>query len=184
MTVNGTRAREAGVDLVRAEHAVRELMSALNLDVSPEIWSRTPARMAKAYQEILSPPRFEATTFENTAGYHGVVRLGKISFQSICEHHLLPFAGTAELTYVPHERVVGLSKLAWSVRHIAARPQLQERITQNVLDWLVETTGCEFASVRIRAVHACVTLRGVRAEAAEMLTEASVGVPPRPEPRA
>jgi GTP cyclohydrolase I len=179
MNLNGSSERTAEVDLVRAEQAVREFMAALNLDVSPGIWNSTPMRMAKAYAEILSPPRFEATSFENSSGYHGMVTLEEISFQSICEHHLLPFVGVAALTYVPRDRVIGLSKLAWAVRHLAARPQIQERITQNVLDWIVTNTECDFARVRIKATHSCVTLRGVRAEGAEMVTEASVGIPPQ-----
>lgn len=177
MSINGSRI-QGDIDLACVEKAVRDFMAALNLDVSESIWKSTPMRMAKAYAEILSPPKFEARTFENTSDFRGVVTLRNISFQSICEHHLLPFTGVAAVTYAPGERVLGLSKLAWAVRNVAARPQLQERITQSVLDWIVETSGCEFATVKIRATHACVTLRGVRAEDAEMVTEASIGVSP------
>lgn len=165
-------------DIERAAHAVSEFIDALGLDLSEEALANTPSRMARAYSEFLRVDHFEATQFENTAGFTGLVVLNAVTFRSLCEHHLLPFTGTVALRYAPGKRLLGLSKLARIVRERAARPQLQERLTQEILMRLVDSTTTAYAQVVVQATHACVTLRGVSAESAVMETIAVHGSQP------
>lgn len=115
-----------------AEAAVRELLTALGVDVSVDEVMDTPRRVAAMYGELLTPIPFNLTTFENTEGYDELVLVRDIPFVSLCAHHLLPFTGHAHVAYVPGERIVGLSKIARLVHHLARALQLQERLTKQI----------------------------------------------------
>jgi GTP cyclohydrolase IA len=162
-----------GVDLHRAERAVRELLSALGVGTSAP--GDTPARVARAYAELLSPVPFRATTFANDEGYDELVVSRSIPFSSLCEHHLLPFAGVAHVGYLPTDRLIGLSKLARVVEHFARRLQVQERLTSQVATWLDEELQPKGVGVVLEAQHACMSLRGARAIGARTVTSALRG---------
>jgi GTP cyclohydrolase I len=121
----------------KLERAVRGVLDALGLDLGDPNLSDTPGRVARAYGELfagLHAPEPDLRTFPNTEGYSQVVAVTGIPFYSVCAHHLLPFFGTAHVGYVPGDRVVGLSKLARVVDHFARRPQIQERLTEEVIE--------------------------------------------------
>ena len=99
-----------------------------------------PARMARAYAELFGPKPLRLTTFPNTEGYDELVIARGIPFRTVCEHHLLPFSGVAQVGYLPGERILGLSKLARLVEYFAARPQTQERLTKQVADFLFDAS--------------------------------------------
>src|SRR5918996_2996388 len=125
-----------GVDRVRAERAVGELLAALGLDTSSEDLAETPRRVVRMYEELLTPRPFNPTTFANDAGYDEMVIARDIPFTSLCAHHLLPFTGIAHVGYIPGDRIIGLSKLARVVSYFARSLQVQERLTKQVADWL------------------------------------------------
>ncbi len=162
-------------DLVAAERAAFSLLAALGVDLSTEATSATPGRMARAYAELFSPRPFDLTTFPNDAGYDELVVARSIPVQSVCEHHLLPFVGVAHVGYLPGERILGLSKLARVVELFARRPQVQERLTQQVADWLQENVSPRGVGVVVEAEHLCMSLRGVRAAGASTVTSALHG---------
>jgi GTP cyclohydrolase IA len=173
----GTDDRDGtGVDLVRAELAVAELLRALGADPARESLAATPARVARAYAELLQPQPFQATTFPNDEGYDELVLTRGIPFHSLCEHHLLPFTGVAHVGYLPGDRILGLSKLARVVEHFARRLQVQERLTCQVADWLHEHLAPRGVGVVLEAEHMCMTLRGVRATGARTVTSALQGL--------
>ncbi|MBS1906604.1 MAG: GTP cyclohydrolase I FolE [Actinobacteria bacterium] len=162
-------------DLVRAELAAREFLSALGMSLDAEHLRKTPARMARAWAEFLTPRPFELTTFPNDEGYDELVIVRDIPVRSLCEHHLLPFRGRACVAYLPGERIVGLSKLARIVEHFACRPQTQERLTKQVADWLQENLRPRAVGVVIAAEHSCMTLRGAEATGASTVTSTLLG---------
>ena len=162
------------VDLAAAERAAEDFLTALGVDLGDGL-SRTPARMARAYAELFDARPFRLTTFPNEEGYDGLVVARDIPFRTVCEHHLLPFRGVAHVGYLPGDAVVGLSKLARLVEHFAARPQTQERLTQQVADCLAARLNPRGAGVVLEAEHACMTLRGVRALGTTTVTSALLG---------
>jgi GTP cyclohydrolase I len=115
------------------------------------------------------------TTFPNDEGYDELVLARDIPFRSVCEHHLLPFTGVAHVGYLPGQRILGLSKLARIVEHFAARPQVQERLTKQVADWLYANLLPRGAGVVIEAEHTCMTLRGVQAVGSRTVTSTLLG---------
>jgi GTP cyclohydrolase I len=131
--------------------------------------------MVGAYLEMLSPRAFDLTSFDNDEGYDELVLARDIPVQSLCEHHLLPFVGVAHVGYLPRDRILGLSKLARVVELFARRPQVQERLTRQVADWLDEQLGPRGVGVVIEAEHSCMTLRGVRAGQARTITSTLLG---------
>ena len=163
------------VDIARAEAAVRDLLAALGVDVESDALVRTPGRVARMYGEFLTPEPFEPTTFENDGNYDEIVIVRDIPFSSLCEHHLLPFKGLAHIGYLPGERIVGLSKLARVVDFYARRLQVQERMTEEIADWLEEKLQPRGVGVVVDAEHLCVTLRGARAVGAQATTSAVRG---------
>ncbi len=176
---------ERGVDLEAAEHAAAHFLTALGLDLDSESTRETPRRMAAAYAEMFSPRPFDLTTFPNDQGYDELVLARSIPVQSVCEHHLLPFVGVAHVGYLPGERIVGLSKLARVVEMFARRPQVQERLTQQVADWLRDELSPRGVGVVVEAEHLCMSVRGVRAAGASTVTSALHGLlRDRPESRA
>jgi GTP cyclohydrolase I len=168
----------AGVDEARIERAVREILLAIGEDPDREGLVRTPHRVAASYAELFAgmredPRRHLRVTFNEH--HREMVVLRDIPFASMCEHHLLPFTGRAHVGYIPNGRVVGLSKLARLIEGYARRPQVQERLTSEIANALVEElnpTGC---GVMIEASHSCMTIRGIQKAGATMVTSAMRG---------
>ena len=162
-------------DLDAAEEAAAALLHALGISTASEQMRDTPGRMARAYAELFTPKPFEATTFPNDEGYDELVLARDIPLRSVCEHHLLPFTGTACVGYLPGDRILGLSKLARVVEYFASRPQVQERLTKQVADWLTDHLRPRAVGVVIRAEHTCMTLRGVHATGSTTVTSTLLG---------
>jgi GTP cyclohydrolase I len=176
------RGPENEVDLDKAAGAVADLLDALGVDRSADGLEDTPARVAKALAEMLSPEPFNVTTFANQEGYDELVVARAIPFASLCEHHLLPFSGFAYVGYLPDERLVGLSKLARVVDHFSRRLQVQERLTAQVANFLQDTLQPKGVGVVLEAEHLCMSLRGVRAGGSRTVTSALKGLV-RDDPR-
>jgi GTP cyclohydrolase IA len=168
--------RSPAVDLVRAERAVAELLAALGQDLSSEQLLDTPRRVAASYAELLTPAPFTPTTFPNDEGYDELVLARAIPFQSLCQHHLLPFVGVAHVGYLPAGRILGLSKLARVVELFSRRLQLQERLTTQVANWLQDQLVPKGVGVVLEAEHLCMTLRGVQATGARTVTSTLHGL--------
>ena len=171
--------RSLGVDQPRIERAVREILLAVGENPDREGLAQTPARVARSYAELLSglnenPRTHLRTVF--TERYDEIVLLRDIDFHSICEHHLLPFTGKAHVAYLPDGKVVGLSKLARLVDGYARRPQVQERLTTQIADALMEELNPIGAACVVEAVHTCTTIRGVRKPGSVMVTSALRGI--------
>jgi GTP cyclohydrolase IA len=162
--------RFPAVDLVRAERAVAELLAALGQDLTSGQLLDTPRRVAASYAELLTPAPFTPTTFPNDEGYDELVLVRDIPFQSLCQHHLLPFVGVAHVGYLPADRILGLSKLARVVELFSRRLQLQERLTAQVANWLQDQLVPKGVGVVLEAEHLCMTLRGVQATGACTVT--------------
>jgi GTP cyclohydrolase I len=173
--------QEKPVDLARIARAVREILAAVGEDPDREGLADTPSRVARSYAELLSglrdgPERHLSRVFEHEAPGDDLVVVRDIDFQSMCEHHLLPFRGRAHVAYLPAGgKVVGLSKIARTVDVFARRPQLQERLTANVADAIAEHLGARGVAVVVTAEHLCMQLRGARKQQADMVTTAFRG---------
>lgn len=164
-----------GLDLAAAAEAATRFLAALGVDTAHEAMTDTPLRMAKAYAELMSPRDFELTTFPNDEEYDELVVVRDIPVQSVCEHHMLPFVGVAHVGYLPGDRILGLSKFARVVEYHARRPQVQERLTRQVADWLQTQLRPAGVGVVIEAEHSCMSLRGVGAAGARTTTSALSG---------
>jgi GTP cyclohydrolase I len=162
------------VDSVRATAAARELLAALGADVDNPHLAETPRRVAAAYEELLTPKPFVATTFPNE-GYDELVVARDIPFHSLCMHHLLPFHGVAHVSYLPGDRIVGLSKLARVVEMFARDLQVQERLTIQIASWLEANLAPRGVGVVMEAEHMCMTLRGVKKPGSRTTTSALRG---------
>jgi GTP cyclohydrolase IA len=167
-------------DHARAEAAVRELLIAIGEDPDREGLLETPARVARAYAELTQglrqqPEDVLTTTFD--IGHEEMVLVRDIELWSMCEHHLVPFTGVAHVGYIPAEsgKITGLSKLARLVDVYAKRPQVQERLTTQVADSLMEILEARGVIVVIEAEHLCMTMRGVRKAGARTITSAVRG---------
>jgi GTP cyclohydrolase I len=132
--------------------------------------------VAESFAELLTCPPFTLTTFANDEGYNELVLARDIPVHSLCEHHLLPFSGIAHVAYLPGERILGLSKLARVVEMFARDLQVQERLTQQVADWLQQHLAPRGVGVVIEAEHLCMSLRGVRATGSRTVTSALHGL--------
>ena len=167
------------VDLPRIERAVREILSAVGENPDREGLSETPARVARMYQELFrglhTDPRVHLQKFF-TEKYDEMVLVRDIAFNSMCEHHMLPFMGKAHIGYVPNGKVVGLSKLARVVEVLSRRPQVQERMTEQIADLIMEELDARGVAVVLEATHTCMTIRGVRKPNSVMTTSAMRGV--------
>ena len=171
--------KPAKVDIPRIERAVREILIAVGEDPDREGLLKTPNRVARAYGELMAglqedPKRHLKTVFTET--YDEVVLLRDIEFHSLCEHHLLPFTGRAHVAYLPQGKVVGLSKLARLVEGFARRPQVQERLTTQIADAIMEELSPTGAACVIEATHTCMTIRGAKKHGSSMVTSALRGV--------
>jgi GTP cyclohydrolase I len=163
------------VDQPAAADAVRALLTALGQDLTSESLVNTPERVAASFAELLEPREFDLTTFPNDEGYDELVVARQIPFSSLCEHHLLPFVGVAHVAYMPADRILGLSKLAWVVELFARRLQVQERLTKQVASWLQDNVKPQGVGVVLEAEHMCMSIRGVRATGARTVTSALYG---------
>lgn len=176
------------IDSGRIEAAVAELLSAIGEDPSRPGLANTPRRVAEAYGEFFaglgSDPVEHLRETVPTEGTGELVLLRDIEFRSICEHHLLPFHGVAHLAYVPGDRIVGLGRLPRVVETLASRPQLQERLGEEIADALTSGLEPQGVLVVLDAVHGCVTARGVRQAHSSTVTVASRGVLADPVQRA
>lgn len=176
------------VDQPRVEAAIRELLLGIGEDPDRDGLVDTPARVAKAYASMFEgmdadPAQILSTTFD--LGHDELVLVRDIEVWSTCEHHLLPFTGKAHVGYIPSKgKITGLSKLARLVDAYAKRPQVQERLTSQVADALVEHLKPRGAIVVIECEHLCMTMRGVRKPGAKTVTSAVRGVMANPATRA
>jgi len=166
-------------DLPRIEQAVREILVAVGEDPNREGLRETPRRVAKMYAEMFSGlhknPRTHLQKFF-TEKYDEMVLVRDIAFDSMCEHHMLPFSGVAHIGYIPNGKVVGLSKLARVVEVVSHRPQVQERMTEDLANLLIEELDVKGVAVVIEATHSCMTIRGVRKPGSVCVTSAMKGV--------
>jgi GTP cyclohydrolase IA len=166
------------VDQSRIQRAVREILLAVGENPDREGLRDTPARVARMYAELfgglhVDPRQHVRKFFSETCDE--VILVRDISFNSMCEHHLLPFTGVAHVAYLPRERVVGLSKLARVVDEVARRPQVQERMTEQIAKILEEELHAKGVAVVIEAVHSCMTIRGVQKSNSLCVTSAMKG---------
>ncbi|QDU81719.1 GTP cyclohydrolase 1 [Polystyrenella longa] len=167
------------VDLPRIEKAVREILASVGEDPDREGLLETPARVARMYAEIFSglhidPARHLEKVFQEE--YDEMVLVKDISFNSTCEHHLLPFLGVAHVGYLPRGKIVGLSKLARVVEEVSRRPQVQERMTHQIADMLSEKLDPKGVIVVIEAEHTCMSIRGIRKPGSSTITSAVRGL--------
>ena len=174
----------AEVDLERIRHAVREILIAVGEDPDREGLLETPDRVARMYAEVFSglhqdPRAHLRKLFTPKDGsnqkYDEMVLLKDIQFESFCEHHLLPFTGRAHVAYLPNGKVIGLSKIPRIIDVLAKRPQMQERLTEEVADLLMKELDAKGVAVVIEASHSCMTIRGVHKPGSTFVTSAMRG---------
>ena len=166
------------IDQDKIKQAVHEILVSIGEDPSREGIRETPRRIAEMYAEVFrgmseDPKEVLSVGFEE--GHHEMVILKDIPFYSMCEHHLLPFYGMAHIGYIPKGRVVGASKLGRVVEILAKRPQLQERLTTQIADTIVEALQPQGVAVVIEAEHMCMTMRGVKKPGSNIVTSAMRG---------
>ncbi|MHC4619193.1 MAG: GTP cyclohydrolase I FolE [Planctomycetota bacterium] len=169
----------AQVDVTRIEKAVREILLAVGEDIGREGIKDTPARVAGMYAELLGgmqqdPKQHLKSVF--TENYDEIVLLRDIPFFSICEHHLMPFIGTAHVAYLPAGSVMGVSKLARVVDCFARRLQVQERLTDQIADFIMNSLNPRGVAVVLEASHSCMTIRGIKKPGSVMVTSSLRGI--------
>lgn len=166
------------VDLERIAAAVREILYAVGEDPDREGLKNTPMRVARMYSELFAGLRADPATHLDTVfteRYDELVVLRDIPFNSLCEHHLMPFEGVAHVAYLPDGKIAGISKLARVVDAYAHRPQVQERLTNQIADMLMEQLNAKGVAVILKATHTCMTCRGVKKPGSLMVTSALRG---------
>lgn len=168
------------IDKLRIENAVREILAAVGEDPEREGLQETPARVAKMYAEVFAGlhdnPEKHLKIFTENNGYDDLVIIRDIPLYSVCEHHLLPFTGKAHIAYIPNDgRIIGLSKFARIVDTFARRPQVQERLTAQIADFIYKSVDPQGVAVLIEAEHLCMTMRGARAAGSKTTTSALRG---------
>lgn len=167
------------VDLPRIERAVREILLAVGEDPDREGLQETPERVARMYAEIFwglhRDIKKDIKVF-NEPGNDEMILIGDIPFYSMCEHHLLPFLGKAHVVYIPRDgKILGLSKVARIVDTLSRRPQLQERLTNEIADTILNAVNPQAVCVVIEAEHLCMTMRGIRKPGSKTVTSAMRG---------
>lgn len=170
---------ESTMDMRAIEDAVRTILRAVGEDPDRPGLLETPARVARMYREMfaglhLDPARHLRVLFPEE--YEDLVLIRDIPFNSMCEHHLLPFNGTAHVAYLPEGHVTGLSKVARVVDEVARRPQVQERMTQTIADMMEDVLSTRGVAVLIKAEHSCMSMRGIRKPGSLTVTSALRGV--------
>ena len=166
------------MDIESIEKAVRQILVAVGEDPEREGLRNTPSRVARMYQELFNgltadPARHLETAF--TERYDELVVLRDVPFNSVCEHHLMPFEGKAHVAYLPDGQVVGISKLARVIDDFAHRPQVQERLTSQIADLLKDKLNAKGVAVVLEATHACMTCRGIKKAGSVLVTSAVRG---------
>ncbi len=182
MAAEGVKTQQSSareIDMDRIERAIREILLAIGEDPNRTCLIDTPSRVARMYAELFAglhsdPRRHLQRLFEEK--YDELVLVRDISFDSMCEHHLLPFMGVAHVGYLPNGKVAGLSKLARVVEEISKRPQVQERMTHQVADLLYSELDAKGVVVVLEATHTCMTIRGVRKPGSLTVTSAVRGL--------
>jgi GTP cyclohydrolase I len=174
----GNTSADAPIDRERIQSAVREIIAAIGEDPSREGLLETPRRIAQMYADLFSglyedPRAVLATGFEES--HKEMVVLKNIPFYSLCEHHFLPFHGQAHVGYVPEGRIVGVSKIARAIDILARRPQMQERLTSQIADAIMDGLQPDGAAVVIEAEHLCLSMRGAQKPGTVMVTSAIRG---------
>jgi len=172
-------ARQGAVDGERIEKAVREILLAIGEDPDREGLARTPNRVARMYAELFRGMHEDVrqhVKYAFSENYDEIVLLKDIPFHSICEHHLMPFMGRAHVGYIPRGKVIGVSKLARIVSAFALRPQMQERLTTQIAEFLMKEISARGVAVVLEATHTCMTIRGVQKPGSVMITSAMLGV--------
>jgi len=167
------------VDLKRIEKAISEILYAVGEDPMREGLLGTPGRVARMYAELLEGMRHEPSEHLESVfheKYDEIVLLRDIPFYSVCEHHLMPFIGKAHVAYLPAGQVLGVSKLARIVDSFARRLQLQERLTEQIADFLMKNLKPQGVTVVLEASHSCMTIRGIKKPGAVMVTSALRGI--------
>ena len=166
------------IDTERIKKAVKEILLAVNEDVEREGLKETPARVARMYAELLAgmdddPKRCLSVFSED---YDEIVLLRDVPFYSICEHHLMPFIGTAHVAYLPAGVVLGVSKLARIVDCFARRLQIQEKLTNQIADFIMDSLKPRGVAVVLEASHSCMTIRGIKKPGSVMVTSSLRGI--------
>ncbi|HPY77415.1 MAG TPA: GTP cyclohydrolase I FolE [Anaerohalosphaeraceae bacterium] len=170
---------KSGVDLPRIEKAVREILLAVGEDPEREGLKDTPRRVSRMYSELLAGMRDDASEHLKSIfheKYDEIVLLRDIPFYSVCEHHLMPFIGKAHVAYLPAGQVLGVSKLARIVDSFARRLQVQERLTDQIADFLMKNLHPTGVAVVLEARHSCMTIRGIQKPGASMVTSSLRGI--------
>jgi len=167
------------IDTGRIEKAIKEILLAVGEDIEREGLKDTPRRVASMYAEVLTgmqedPHEYVSSIF--TENYNEIVLLRDIPFYSICEHHLMPFIGTAHVAYLPSGVVLGVSKLARIVDCFARRLQVQERLTVQIADFIMDSLDPKGVAVVLEAAHSCMTIRGIKKPGSVMVTSALRGI--------
>jgi GTP cyclohydrolase I len=171
--------KDKKVDIERVEKAVTEILLAIGEDVEREGLKGTPMRVARMYAELLAGMQEEPKEHLRSAfteNYDEIVLLRDISFYSICEHHLMPFIGTAAVAYLPSGVVLGVSKLARIVDCFTRRLQVQERLTNQIADFIMNSLSPRGVAVVLEASHSCMTIRGIKKPGSVMVTSALRGI--------
>ena len=166
------------IDKNRIAAAVKEILIAIGEDPDREGLRETPQRVARMYQELFSGLHSDPASHTKkffSESYNDIVLVRDISFSSICEHHLMPFIGRVHIGYIPDGRVIGLSKLARVVEVFSHRPQVQERLTEEIAELLYRKLKAKAAAVVVEAEHTCMTIRGVKKPGALCITSALRG---------
>lgn len=170
---------ESEFDYHSIEKAALDILKAIGEDPKREGLIKTPGRVAKAYAEIVSGYRIDPCTLLNNAIFtidsDQMVIVRDIEFYSLCEHHLLPFFGHVHVAYIPNGKVIGLSKIPRIVEMFARRVQIQERMTQQIADFVQESIKPEGVAVVVEGQHLCMMMRGIKKQNASMTTSAMLG---------
>lgn len=177
--LNSNLTAETGFDLPAITKSVAEILKAIGEDPGREGLVRTPERVARSYQEILGGYKIDPVQLINgalfTVDYDEMVIVKDIEFYSLCEHHMLPFFGRAHVAYVPKGKVIGLSKIPRIVDMFAHRLQVQERMTQQIAEFIQEVINPWGVGVVIEGQHLCMMMRGIKKDQAKMTTSAMLG---------
>ena len=166
------------IDKQKVETAVKMILEAVGEDTEREGLVGTPARVARMYEELFSgtdEAANKALSVTFTCDNHDVVLEKDIPFYSLCEHHLMPFFGKAHVAYIPNGKVAGLSKLARTVEAYARRAQIQERMTDQIADAMMENLDAQGVLVILEAEHMCMSMRGIKKPGTQTITYASRG---------
>ena len=170
--------KQKTIETEKIKKAVKEILIAVGEDTEREGLKRTPERVARMYSELLGgmheDPKKYLSIFEEN--YDEIVLLRDVPFYSICEHHLMPFIGSANVAYLPSGTVLGVSKLARIVDSFARRLQTQERLTYQIADFIMNSLKPQGVAVVLEASHSCMTIRGIKKPGSIMVTSALRGI--------